>query len=230
MAFDGLDYHQKIGKELTDFIEEAKKLNPKLEMDYSLDIHPVLERDLAMRSGLGWFSKSSMLINKNYGSYFMIGSIFFSEQLHLQVREKSTNHCGSCTKCLDACPTRAITQDSDFIAGNCVSTFTIEQFKEVEAPSGFRNAENHIFGCDICLDVCPWNQKMMKEFDTTESLYDVGTEKQKFIMDFFLRRPIREVSAELEGMSNREYKRLFKDTSLERTGRVGILKNIKSLL
>lgn len=209
-GFDGLDYHHWIKDKL-------EKIKNKLHIEscvYSIDAQPVLERDLAQRAGLGWFGKNSMLINKSHGSYFLISSIFLDQKLNLKNKEIEADHCGSCTRCIDACPTEAIIENRQIDAARCISTFTIEQFKDdVVPPDGYPTPRGEIFGCDICQDVCPWNSKPL-----LRSKVGSYVEFEKIFQNL-----------DLKNISNREFKRVFKGTSLERTGRVGIMKNIKYL-
>jgi epoxyqueuosine reductase len=155
-----------------------------------------------------------MLINKKLGSYFLISSIFLDKKLDLSSKPVEPDHCGTCTRCIDACPTSAIIDGRQIDASKCISTFTIEMFKDnVEAPKGYPSEREEIFGCDICQDVCPWNAKPLLRSELGNYAAFEKTFK----------------NIDLTSISNREFKRVFKGTSLERTGRVGILKNIKYL-
>jgi len=221
VSFEGHDYHYKIK-------EKLELLGHKIDKPFkiSLDIQPVLERDLAYRSGLGWFGKNSMLINRKKGSFNMIGALLFEEKLPISKQPIETDHCGQCTACFDMCPTDAIDlPNRQIIANKCISTFTIELFKENEAPVGYERAEE-IFGCDLCQDICPWNKRMEREgeFSLDQAW---PTKRSKELVEFFLARPPLEIKNELESMSNKAYIRKFKGTSFERTGRVGLLKNLK---
>lgn len=217
---EGEDYHYELRKRL----EEMAKLLTEDSFSYKtiLDVEAVLERDLAYRSSLGWIGKNSMLINRKHGSYFLIGSILFSKKAknHQNV-SVDTDHCGNCTSCIDECPTDAINIESRTLnASKCISTFTIEIFKDNGVkPEGYEKGLQ-IFGCDICQDVCPWNSKIIKEKKEIEGI------RAKEIENFFFKRPLKEVIKELRAMSNREYRKKFHQTSLERTGRIGILKNL----
>jgi epoxyqueuosine reductase len=206
-GFDGIDYHYWIKDKLTKL---ANTLNLK-NYKFSIDAEPVLERDLAYKAGLGWFGKNSMLINRKAGSFFLIASILLDETLELDIGKIETDHCGTCTRCIDACPTDAIVDDKIIDANKCISTYTIELFKDAPAPNGYPTQRGEIFGCDICQEVCPWNNKPLLGADPIVT--------PKFIRDF--------ENSDLENMSNREFKKVFKGTSLERTGRVGMLKNLK---
>jgi epoxyqueuosine reductase len=152
-----------------------------------------------------------MLISKKHGSFFLISSILINKKLNLNTRTIEIDHCGNCTKCIDACPTNAIIDNKVIDANKCISTFTIELFKDAEAPKGYPTNRGEIFGCDICQDVCPWNTKPLDKSELMES--------PEYLKIF--------EETNLEVISNREFKKIFKGTSLERTGRVGLLKNIK---
>lgn len=221
LAFGGGDYHYELRRRLEEIGNEIGG-----EFKISLDIQPVLERDLAYRSGLGWFGKNSMLINQKKGSFNMIGALLFDKKLALIKNQVQTDHCGQCTACLDICPTDAIDIDKrQIIASKCISTFTIELFKDAKAPKGYENA-SEIFGCDLCQDVCPWNKRMERAGEITPvTKWPEG--KAVEIVDFFLRPSLPKLNDALEKLSNRGYQKLFKGTSFERTGRVGLLKNLK---
>ncbi len=234
LGFKGRDYHFELREKLEALAADFKEILPNIEIKHSLDTQPVLERDLAMRAGLGWFGKNSMIINKDIGSYFILGALFFSEDItkaefEIPTPKLEVDHCGSCTKCIDLCPTDAINPDSrTLIADKCISTFTIELFKEAEAPKGMEKGRGEIFGCDICQDVCPWNKRIIRQSDEVsgEEVEDFKS-RNKVLVDMILTPPLEDVIEKLEGMSNREYRRVTKDTPVSRTGRVGILKNLK---
>jgi epoxyqueuosine reductase len=150
LGFEGEDYHHALKTRLSKIVESLGV--DGLETFQSLDTTPILERDLAFRAGLGWFGKNSMLINKSEGSYFIIGSLLLNKKLKIEVSEMDTDHCGHCTACADACPTQAINPKTRSLeASKCISTFTIEIFKDAEAPEGFDKSRGEIFGCDICI-------------------------------------------------------------------------------
>jgi epoxyqueuosine reductase len=226
VGFDNADYH-------VDLNERLKKLGELLKehhgADYTvcLDTKPVLERDLAYRAGLGWFGKNSMLISKNHGSFFLIGSLVANKTFDIQKKEAEVDHCGKCRACVEACPTQAIDEKSrTLIANQCISTFTIEMFKETaQIPSGFDFKQTEIFGCDICQDVCPWNERPVRLNNV--SALDVS---QQDGVKFYLMRPLDKIIDELSSWSNGYFKRFFVQTVFERTGRVGLLKNLKRLI
>lgn len=230
---NGVDYHHAIRAKLVE-------IQAKIPVDsvIAMDVHPVLDRDLAYRAGLGWYGKNSMLINTQEGSYNIIGSLLFSSKLALKQKVKEVDHCGHCTKCAEACPTDAIDLSSrTIIANKCISTYTIESFKEetLSPPIGMENSGGEIFGCDICQDVCPWNKKILQKLTLDENVKAsqsafFNADKNKLIIDFFLGRDIQTIFNELVLMSNRKFKKLFQATNFERSGRLGLLKNIKFYL
>lgn len=228
VGFKGRDYHYEVRDKLQAIGIELQKLDPELDFKFSLDTQPILERDFAYQSGLGWYGKNSMLINRHIGSYFIIGSLLLNKEVEAPSDKFETDHCGQCTRCGDACPTAAIDiEKRTIIADKCISTFTIEHFKEVFPPSGIENANGEIFGCDICQDVCPWNKRLERKLEADSTAFK---ENGKQFIDFFLMRPLEDIFCDLEEMSNREYRRIFKGTPLERTGRVGMLKNLRHYL
>lgn len=217
-GFDGVDYHYWIKEKLNEIATNLGLEN----YTFSIDAQPVLERDLAYKAGLGWFGKNTMLISKRHGSYFLIGSILLNTKLGLNSNSHiEADHCGTCTKCIDACPTEAIIDNKILDAKRCISTFTIEEFKPTPSPKGFEEVESIIFGCDICQEVCPWNNKPLQKSSPAS---------QKVEWMSFFNDDLEVLIEKLNLMSNREYRRYFKGTPLERTGRVGMLKNLTAKL
>lgn len=229
LGFNGEDYHYEIKNRLIKIGERLKE-QYQLEYKLTLDIHPVLERDLAFRSGLGWFGKNSMLINKNEGSFTLIGSLLLNKKVDIFFsRPFEADHCGQCTRCADACPTQAIDLESRTItAKDCISTFTIEQFKiDTPVPEKMNLQSGYIFGCDICQDVCPWNKRLER---TRGNAIFNWNEKQHEILNYYIKRPVQELSEELEQISGKMFEKKFKQTSFERSGRRGLLKNLRLYL
>ncbi|GAB4014931.1 MAG: tRNA epoxyqueuosine(34) reductase QueG [Bdellovibrio sp.] len=220
-GFNGIDYHHEIAHSLNEIAQELKKKYPKLEWKLALDIHPVLDRDLAARSGLGWFGKNSMLIHQKHGSFLMIGSLILNQKLDLNSKKEDNDHCGNCTACIDACPTDAIDPNTrTLIANQCLSTWTIEMMKDIApTPKGAEKGSGEIFGCDICQDVCPWNKK--REGSTQTNLNDPHQ-----LTDFFLMRDAQIILDELNQMSNNDFKKRFGQTPLERTGKKALIRSI----
>lgn len=158
----GDDYHHVIGKRLHALLEEIRKLEPDTEGKVYVDTGPVLERDLAARAGLGWFGKNTNLINKERGSWFFLGEIFLS--LELDYDRPETDHCGTCNLCIEACPTEAIREPYLLDSRQCISYLTIELKGSI--PEHLRaGMGDWIYGCDICQEVCPWNEKHAEPTD-----------------------------------------------------------------
>lgn len=153
----GEDYHYWLKAKLDDVIKELKILYPENEFVSFTDSSPVLERDLAHRAGLGWIGKNTCLIDQKKGSLFLIGEIYTSLKLEpaLQV---PVDRCGTCSRCIDACPTQAIVEPRKLDARKCISFLTIES-KELPTLELREKIGEWYFGCDICQTVCPWNQK-----------------------------------------------------------------------
>ncbi|MEE9169726.1 MAG: tRNA epoxyqueuosine(34) reductase QueG [bacterium] len=153
----GKDYHYIVGEKLGDLVG---RMSIELPQPFShrcyVDTGPVLERTFAYHAGLGWFGKNSCLINPKHGSYFFIGEIL--TDLALEPDRETSDFCGSCTRCIDACPTNAIVADGVVDSRKCISYHTIENRGTI--PESIRaDMGHHIFGCDICQEVCPWNVK-----------------------------------------------------------------------
>ncbi len=152
----GDDYHRVMWDRLDELLTwvRAERGAAVRGRSYA-DTGPILERDLARRAGLGWFGKNTMLINPRMGSFFFIGSLFLDLDL-VPDAPFEEEHCGTCTRCLDACPTQAFVEPGVMDARRCVSYLTIESRSAI--PPEFQTAVGaHLYGCDVCQDVCPWN-------------------------------------------------------------------------
>lgn len=221
-GFEGADYHRILAERLNLILQKCKTDSPHLEGKLALDIHPVLDRDLALRSGLGWFGKNSMLIHRKHGSFLMIGSLILNQKLQNQkIAKIEADHCGTCTACIDACPTNAIDPKTrTLIANQCLSTWTIEMMKEeAPIPIGAEKGGGEIFGCDICQDVCPWNIK--RESESSIELKDPHQ-----LMNQFLKPDRDTIIQELEKMSQSGFAKKFQQTPLGRTGRRALLRSL----
>ncbi len=153
----GRDYHKvykKKLKKLFSFTEDL--LGAELNGRVFVDSAPVLDKAWAVRSGLGWMGKNSNILNKEIGSFFFIGEMIVDAEFSYSAQV--TDHCGSCTRCIDACPTGAIYEPYRVNANKCISYLTIELKEQI--PGEYRNSiGDWMYGCDICQDVCPWNRK-----------------------------------------------------------------------
>ena len=184
-----------------------------------VDTGPLLERDLARRAGLGWFGKNTMLINPRTGSFFFLGALLLDLQLTPDTPFEN-EHCGQCTRCLDACPTKALVEPGVLDARRCISYLTIELRDEVpeelRAPIG-----GLVYGCDICQDVCPWNVKF------AQPLADESP---------FAPRPAlggkdaRALARDLLGMTQEEFSRAFKGSPMKRAKLRGLKRNAAVVL
>ena len=151
----GRDYHKVVRNKLQKLCEHIQQATQNVEYRAFTDSAPVLEVALAEKAGLGWRGKHTLLINKNHGSWFFLGEIYTS--LPLPIDRPATNHCGSCTACIDVCPTKAITAPYEVDARRCISYLTIEL--KTSIPIEFRPLiGNRVYGCDDCQLVCPWNK------------------------------------------------------------------------
>lgn len=151
----GKDYHEVIKEILRALVAELQEEIGDFGFRIFVDSAPVLERAWARKSGIGWVGKNANLISKKTGSFFFLCEIICD--LDLQEDFATTDHCGKCTRCIDACPTNAIVSDKIIDGSKCISYATIELKNEI--PDHFKNKmEDWIFGCDICQDVCPWNR------------------------------------------------------------------------
>lgn len=152
----GKDYHQVMRTKLEQLRTAIEKLAPGVETRVYVDTGPVLERAFARLSGIGWMGKNTCLINEQKGSWFFLGVILTSLGTTLDV--PAPDRCGSCTRCLEACPTGALVRPYVMDASRCIAYFNIELKGSI--PQEYRKAiGNNVFGCDICQDVCPWNER-----------------------------------------------------------------------
>jgi epoxyqueuosine reductase len=207
----GEDYHRVTRRRLLELGSYLRSLGASLSHSFT-DAGPVPERELAQRAGLGWIGKNTMLIRADAGSFFFIGSVFTDLSLGLDTPFE-LDHCGSCTRCLDACPTGAFVEPRVLDATRCISYLTIEQKGPIpdDLAGGF---EGYVFGCDICNDVCPWNQRFAQPtnipaFHPRSRLTGAGS-------DFF------------ETMAADAFDREYGDTPLERPGLEGMRRNFRA--
>ncbi len=162
----GFDYHRVMEHKLDalgDFIRDDLGLDARTRA--AVDRLPLLERDVAWVAGIGWYGKNTLLLTRDLGSFLFLGELLVDADLHAPTPQPHRNFCGSCTACLDACPTQAFTAPYRLDARRCIATLTIENRGPI--PRELRHAVGHwLFGCDICQDVCPWNRKApnTKEF------------------------------------------------------------------
>lgn len=204
----GEDYHYVVKEKLKVLIEKLEAVVGKIDGRAFVDSAPVMERAWAARSGLGWIGKNSLLLNRSMGSFFFLAELILDIELEHDGPIK--DYCGSCTACMDACPTDAIPEPYVVDGSKCISYFTIELKGEI--PSAVKGKfENWIFGCDICQDVCPWNR------------FAQPHEEPRF-----------EPSPDLEKMSPGDwheitediFRHLFRNSAVQRTKLEGLRRNI----
>lgn len=206
----GMDYHIVIKNKLKSIVELIKQFKPDSQSKIFCDSAPVMEKIWAVRSGLGWIGKNTCLIVPKAGSFFFIGGIITDVELKYDI--PSFNYsCGNCTKCIDACPTQALVSPYNLDARKCISYLSIEYKNSLEniEPNYFNNS---IFGCDICQDVCPINIK-----------YSKPTTIEKFSPNRIIFEKSKE---EWQTISKLEFKKLFKNTPLDRTGYERLKRNM----
>jgi epoxyqueuosine reductase len=207
----GKDYHEVIREKLKELIQLIKETVGDVNGRGFVDSAPVLERSWAVKSGLGWVGKNGNLISKQNGSFFFIATLICDLELEYD-SPFAKDYCGSCTKCIDACPTEAILPDKVVDGSKCISYFTIE-LKDALIDENMKGKfENWMFGCDVCQDVCPWNR------------FSKSTQEQNFT-------PIPEIlnlsTKQWEEMSEETFKQVFKHSPLKRTKFAGIQRNLK---
>lgn len=206
----GDDYHIILMEKLKKIENYLISFFPKCKTKSYVDTGPILEKQWAVRSGLGWQGKNSLILNKDYGSYFFIGIII--TDLIFQNDEVVEDKCGTCTKCINACPTNAIIGDKVIDSNKCISYWTIEAKHDLAIPLEIRNNMNGwAFGCDICQEICPWNKNKPK----------LTTEKS-----FFPRYETNFNPEELKKMSTEEFNFKYKNSPIKRTKLKGILRNL----
>lgn len=152
----GEDYHRVVKDRCFELLQHIQTLFPDVQARVFVDSAPVMERQWAQLAGLGWIGKNSLLLRKGVGSFFFLAEIFLDVSIETAPVIQS-DHCGTCTRCIDACPTQAIVQDQVIDATKCISYLSIEKSEPLEE-SELEMMHGWLFGCDICQDVCPWNR------------------------------------------------------------------------
>lgn len=209
----GDDYHDVLKEKLRELLAFIKTENPAAEGKICVDTAPIMDKVWAARAGLGWIGKHSNLITKEYGSWVFLGEILLNIELDYDA-ETVSDHCGSCTACLDACPTDAIVAPYVVDSRKCLSYATIE-LRAPEFPEEItENLNGWLYGCDICQDVCPWNR------------FEKPTEEQRFAPR------AGNVTADLDeilALSPEKYAERFRRSAMKRTKLAGLQRNARAL-
>ena len=212
----GDDYHEVMVDRLNELHRrlEAEVRHPIGGKAY-VDTGPVLERDLARRAGLGWFGKNTMLVNPRLGSFFFLGALFLD--LEMEPDEPfAADHCGTCTRCLDACPTGALVEPRRLDARRCISYLTIEQRGPIAEEFHDAIAEGGLlYGCDICQDVCPWNVRFAR--DLKEPAFAPRAALGA--------KDARALASEIQAMDEETFRAAFRKSPMKRARLAGLKRN-----
>ena len=209
----GKDYHLVMNEMLKKLESFLSSIDPEFKSISYVDTGPVMDKAWAVRAGIGWLGKHTNVINREIGSWFFIANIFTN--IDFEYSELIPDFCGNCTACIDACPTNAIVQEYIIDANKCISYLTIENKGEI-SPEFSGKFDNWIFGCDICQDVCPWNEK-----------FSIVTEKS----EFFPTKNNKEILlTEIKNMDDELFNKRFKDSPVKRAKLKGLKRNAEFVI
>ncbi len=209
----GEDYHDVVREKLIELLSWIKSEDPSVDGKICVDTAPMMDKAWAVRAGLGWLGKHSNVITKELGSWVFIGSLLLNIELEYDTAIVE-DHCGTCTACLDACPTNAIVAPYVVDSRKCISYATIELRDETLPTDIADNLEGWIYGCDICQDVCPWNRF---EQPTNEDRFEPRNGETSLDLD------------SLVEMDHDEYVTRFRRSAIKRTKLTGLKRNAKAL-
>jgi len=205
----GKDYHRVMKDRLYVLLDLMKKKKAGIEGRVFVDSAPVLERAWAEEAGLGWTGKNSMLINRDTGSFFFLGVLITNIELEYD-KPSTKDYCGKCRKCIDACPTGAILENRTIDSNRCLSYLTIENKDDIPTEYA-EKAGRRVFGCDICQEVCPWNNKaeetVIEEFEPLPEILDYTT-------------------IEWKNITEDQFYHIFSESAVLRAGYKGFMRNI----
>ncbi len=208
----GIDYHTVIKEKLKQLLHIINEKIGEVGGRAFVDSAPVLDKAWAQKSGMGWIGKNSNLINKQSGSFFFLAELIIDLELEYDI-EPTADHCGTCTRCIDACPTEAIVGPYVVDGSKCISYLTIELKNEI--PQEFKGKmDNWMFGCDICQDVCPWNK-----FSVLHSEPSFQPHPELLGLN----------SKDLEDITEEVFQKVFKNSAVKRTKFNGFKRNIEFL-
>jgi len=210
----GDDYHDVLKTKLESLLAWIREQEPQAAGKICVDIQPTMDKAWAVRAGLGWLGKHTNVITPEFGSWVFIGELLLNLDLEVD-SERSEDHCGTCTLCLDACPTQAITEPYVVDSNKCISYATIE-LRTAELPDAIeQELSGWLYGCDICQDVCPWNR------------FEQGTDETRF------EPRANNVNADLDQileLTPETYAARFRGSAMKRAKLTGLQRNARALL
>jgi epoxyqueuosine reductase len=210
----GDDYHEVVGSRLRTLLSWIKEQVPEAEGKICVDIQPLMDKAWAVRAGLGWIGKHSNLITQRFGSWVFLGELLLNLELEYDT-EQVDDHCGTCTLCIDACPTGAIAEPYVLDSNKCISYATIE-LRAPEIPDEFAGKlDGWLYGCDICQDVCPWNRF---EETTSEARFDPREGN------------VNASLSEIEELTPETYAERFRGSAMKRAKLAGLQRNARALI
>ncbi len=208
----GEDYHNVFRRKLRKLRKGLKTISPQLRGRICVDTAPFMDKYWAQKAGLGWQGKHTNLVSRQFGSWLLIGSLIINMEIDKYDRPHS-DHCGKCTACLDACPTGALIAPYQIDATRCISYWTIES-KAKQFPNNIRkNLNNHVFGCDICLEVCPFNK-----FQKSRHEEELSRREETGLLE----------NGRAANLSEKQFDGLFADSPINRPAFSGIKRNIEA--
>ncbi len=210
----GDDYHEVITNKLEQLLLKIKEIEPEAEGRYYVDTGPLLEKAIAERAGIGWIGKHTNVITRTHGSWVFLAEIILS--IELEYDAPASDMCGTCSRCIDACPTDAIVAPYQLDATKCISYLTIELKPEHSIPEAEAlKLDGWVYGCDICQDVCPWN-RFSKE--TPISAFAPRTENLELSLE------------DIRTMEQESFSKRFKKSAVKRTKVAGLQRTVRALL
>jgi len=208
----GDDYHDVLKKRIFQLLKWIKESQTEIKGIVCVDTSPVMDKVWAQKAGLGWIGKHTNLISRDQGSWLFLGELILNMELEYDAPFVE-DLCGSCTACIDSCPTQAL-EDYRIDAGKCISYLTIEHRGEL--PEAENDLHGWIYGCDICQEVCPWNQKFARESDRSEF------QPRQEILD--------RTKEDWKKLTEKKFREIFKGSAVKRAKFAGLKRNIKSNL
>ena len=208
----GDDYHDVLKKRIFQLLKWIKESQTEIKGIVCVDTSPVMDKVWAQRAGLGWIGKHTNLISRDQGSWLFLGELILNMELEYDAPFVE-DLCGSCTACIDSCPTQAL-EDYRIDAGKCISYLTIEHRGEL--PEAENDLHGWIYGCDVCQEVCPWNQKFAWKSDRSEF------QPRQEILD--------RTKEDWKKLTEKKFREIFKGSAVKRTKFAGLKRNIKSNL